>query len=118
MGHVIVDAAITIDGFWADANGASVYPRDEMKKAGLTDALAKRIGAAVWSQRSFEMADDPDWFACNYELQVPLHVVTKAPPPKHPKEACGLTFNFHRTFEEAIAEALKSSGSRDVLIIG
>ncbi len=44
--------------------------------------------------KEFAMAEDPDWFAGNYEYQVPIFVLTDMPPKKCPKETDKLTFTF------------------------
>ena len=108
---------MTIDGFWADANGRSVFPIDDLHRCGLLDSLIQRTGAVIWSQRSFDSADDPDWYACNYEYQVPI-VVVKPAPPCRPKEDCGLRFVFVEDFEAALEAAAAACGERDVMIIG
>ena len=43
----ILDVAMTIDGYWANAKGESVFPIDEMHGAGLVQLLSERAGAAV-----------------------------------------------------------------------
>lgn len=118
MVKVYVDAAVSLDGFWAGPEGASIFPVDEMHRTGLITALVERTGAVVMSRRSFEMANDPDWYACNYEYQVPIHVFADVLPRRHPREDCGLTFAFHETFLEALDAARKSAGPKDVAIIG
>jgi dihydrofolate reductase len=118
MTRVFIDSAMSIDGFWADREGKSVFPLGDMHSSGLIKALVDRTGAVIMSRRSFEMAEDPDWFAGNYELQVPIHVITDAPPTNHPKEKGGVTFSFHKHFADALAGARNSACGRDVAIIG
>jgi dihydrofolate reductase len=118
MTRVFIDSAMSIDGFWADREGQSVFPLGDMHSSGLIEALVERTGAVVMSRRSFEMAEDSDWFAGNYELQVPIHVITDAPPTKHPKEDGGVTFSFYKDFAGALAGARNSARGRDVAIIG
>jgi dihydrofolate reductase len=65
------------------------------------------------------MAEEPDWFAGNYEFQVPIFVVTEKKPKKHPVETGGLTFTFVTDgMERAIRQAKDAAGNRDVTIIG
>src|SRR5689334_21026734 len=109
MTRIFIDAAMSIDGFWADREGQSVFPLEDMHSSGLIKTLVDRTGAVVMSRRSFEMADDPDWFAGNYELQVPIHVITDAPPSKHPKEGGGVSFSFCKNFAQALAGARNSA---------
>jgi dihydrofolate reductase len=118
MARVFIDAAMSLDGFWADRDGRSVFPLDDLHSSGMLKTLVDRTGAVVMSRRSFEMASDPDWFAGNYELQVPIHVITAHPPARHPKEGGGVTFAFHDSFADALAGARNAAGGRDVAIIG
>lgn len=118
MTKVFIDSAMSIDGFWADRDRRSVFPLNDLYTSGMLQSLVARTGAVIMSRRSFEMADDPDWFAGNYELQVPLHIITDHPPARHPREGGGLTFTFHDSFPSALAGARDAAGGRDVAIIG
>jgi len=118
MGRVLIDAAMSLDGFWADAAGQSVFPVDEMHESGLIEPIARRCGAVVMSRRSFEMADDPDWYADNYELQVPIFVVTDDPPKKTPKGNDRLSFEFVADFATALTRARLAALPLDVVVIG
>ena len=70
-------------------------------------------------RNSFAMAADPDWFAGNYEYQVPIFVLTHQPPKQHPKETENLTFTFVTDgIESAIAQAKVAAGDKDVNVIG
>lgn len=70
-------------------------------------------------RNSFAMAEDPDWFAGNYEYQVPIFVLTHQPPRKHPKETDRLTFTFVTDgIESAIKQAVIAAGDKDVNVIG
>lgn len=115
---IVLDAAITVDGFWADDDGKSVFPVREMYEAGLVRELSLKTGAVIMSDRSFRMADDPDWYADNYELQAPIWVVTDHPPVQSPKTNERLSFTFVKTFAEALAGARSAAGDRDVMLIG
>lgn len=118
MTKIIIDAAMSLDGFWADPDGQSVYPIGDMHESGLVAPLAERTGAAIMSRRSFEMAEDPDWYADNYELQVPIFVVTDRPAAKPPRENGRISFSFVPCFDAALAGARAARKGRDVLIIG
>ena len=118
MSATILDVAMSIDGFWADENGVSIFPVDEMHDAGLIAPLVVRTGAVVMSRTSFNMANDPNWFADNYEFQVPIFVIGTEPPSKQPIENGRISFKFVRDFAAALAAARKSCGERDVMIIG
>ena len=118
MNKVFIDSAMSIDGLWADRDGRSVFPLDDLYRSGILKTLVDRTGAVVMSRRSFEMAKDPDWFAGNYELQVPIHVIHTPPPNRPPQEDCGVTLSFHDNFAAALAGARDPADGRDVAIIG
>ena len=64
---------------------------------------------------AFEMAGDPDSYAGQYQYQVPIFVVTRHPPAKHPKEGSGLTFTFVGDgLDSAIAQARTAAGEKQV----
>lgn len=115
---IVLDVGMSIDGFWADAEGNSVYPIEEMHNAGLIAPLISRTGAVVMSLRSFEMADDPDWFASNYEYQVPIFVVGGKTPATPPRENGRISFEFVATFAAALDAARKVCFDNDIMIIG
>ena len=115
---VVLDAAMTLDGFWADESGKSVFPVREMHEEGLVEALSSRTGAVIMSDRSFRMSADPDWYADHYELQCPIWVITDRPPATKPKENSRLTFTFLADFTEALAAARSAAVDKDVMLIG
>ncbi len=118
MNAVILDVGMSIDGFWADVDGNSVFPVEEMHDAGLIAPLVSRTGAVVMSRASFDMAEDPDWYADNYEYQVPIFVIGGNEPASRPKENGCISFEFLSTFKEALSAARNACGDRDVMIIG
>ena len=76
-------------------------------------------GAVLMGRRAFEMAVDPDSYADQYEYQVPIFVLTRHPPARHPKESSGLTFTFVGDgLDSAIAQAKASAGGRQVTVVG
>jgi dihydrofolate reductase len=109
---------MSLDGFSYDSSGTSLFPVEEMHRAGLVESLAARTGAVIMNRRSFEMADDPDWYADNYELQAPIVVLTDSPPARQPKENDRLTFQFVGDFQTALEKARALAGERDVMLIG
>jgi len=65
------------------------------------------------------MAEDPDWFADNYEYQVPIFVFTDKAPKKHPKETDRLTFTFVTDgIKSAVLQAKAAASDKNVTIIG
>ena len=65
------------------------------------------------------MAVDPDWFAGNYEYQVPIFVLTHNVQKKMPQQTDDLTFTFVTDgIQSAIHQAKTAAGDKDVNIIG
>lgn len=118
MGRMIIDAVTSLDGFCADARGKSVFPVENMHGSGMIASLVDMCGAVVMSRHTFDMVEDPDWFADNYELQVPIFVVTDAPLRRYPKENGLLSFHFVFGFAPAFELAQKAAGDKAVLAIG
>jgi dihydrofolate reductase len=62
---------------------------------------------------------DPDWYVGNYELQVPIFVVTHQPPDAQPKQDEHLTFTFVTDgVESAIVQATAAAGDKAVRVVG
>ncbi len=62
---------------------------------------------------------DPDWFADNYEFQVPIFVLTHHPPQKMPRQTERLTITFvGEGIQRAIAKAKEAAGTKNVMVIG
>ncbi len=121
MAKVILGMTMSLDGFINDRNGSvdPLYPDLEALRD--TEPLGESIqntGAVVLGWHVYAMAEDPDWFAGNYEYQVPLFVVTRAVPARHPKEAGGVTFTFVTDgIESAVRQARVAAGDKDVNVI-
>jgi hypothetical protein len=43
------------------------------------DALIDETGPVLMGRRTFEMAEDPDWYVANYEFQVRLRADPRSP---------------------------------------
>ena len=70
-------------------------------------------------RRTYDMTDDPDAYADNYEFQVPIFVLTHHPPAKHPKENDNLSITFVTDgIESAVRMAKAAAGERDVVVLG
>ncbi len=122
MGKVILGMTMSLDGFINDRNGRveALYPdlvawrETEPGKESI-----QNTGAVVMGKHSFEMAQDPDWFAGNYEYQVPILVLTHKIPTKIPKQTEDLTFTFVTDgIESAVRQAKAAAGDKDVNVIG
>jgi len=122
MGKVILGMTVSLDGFINDRNGsvAALYPDlAAWRETELGRESIRDTGAVVMGRNSFAMSEDPDWFAGNYEYQVPIFVLTHQPPLKKPKETDKLTFTFVTDgVHTAIAQAKAAAGDKDVNIIG
>jgi dihydrofolate reductase len=122
MGKVVLGMTMSLDGFINDRSSrvGALYP--DLVALRDTEPLSESIrntGAVVMGRNSFAMSEDPDWFAGNYEYQVPIFVLTHQPPKKHPKETDTLTFTFVTNgIESAIQQAKAAAGDKDVNIIG
>lgn len=122
MGKVILGVTISLDGFAEDINGSvnTLYPDlDTLLETEYFKESVLTTGSVVMSKKEYEMADDPDLYANNYEYQVPIFVFTDKKPEKHPKETDELTFTFITDgVEEAVLQAKAAAGDKDVNIIG
>ena len=79
----------------------------------------QNTGAVVMGWKAFAMADDPDFYASDYEFQVPIFVLTHAVPKRQPKETDQLTFTFVTDgIENAIGQAKAAAGDKEVAVIG
>ena len=122
MGKVVLGMTMSLDGFINDRNGSveALYP--DLAALRDTEPLSESIrntGAVVMGRNSFAMSENPDWFAGNYEYQVPIFVLTHQAPKKMPKQTDELTFTFVTDgIESAVAQAKAAAGDRDVNIIG
>ena len=122
MSKVIAGMTISVDGFVNDSSGsisllysdfASFINSEPMRES------MKKTGAVVMGRNAFAMAEEPDWYAGNYEFQVPIFVVTHQIPDKHPRETDKLSFTFVLDgVESAITQAKSAAGDKDVTVIG
>ena len=122
MAKVILGMTISRDGFINDRSGGvdALYPDlDALRDTEPLRESMQNTGAVVMGKNSYAMAEDPDWFAENYEYQVPIFVLTNHVPKKRPKETDQLTFTFVTDgLESAILQAKEAAGDKDVTIIG
>lgn len=113
---------MSLDGFINDRSGSveALYPDLAIwRESELGSESIQNTGAVVMGRNSFAMAEDPDWFAGNYEYQVPIFVLTHQHPKRHPKETDDLTFTFVTNgIESAIRQAQIAAGDQDVNVIG
>ena len=119
MAKVSFGMIVSLDGFVSDRHGKldklykSFKPNDE-----INEVMAK-TGAVVMGRRTYDMADDPDAYADNYEFQVPIFVLTHHPPAKHPKENDNLSITFVTDgIESAVRMAKGAAGEQEVVVLG
>src|SRR5262245_16511404 len=121
MGKVVGGMTHSLDGFVSDSQGDVGRLDPDLGDLRYTEMLQEEIrttGAVVLGRNSYNMVD-PDWFADNYEFQVPIFVVTHHVPAKKPKETKALTITFVIDgVETAIAKAKAAAGDKDVVLIG
>jgi len=122
MGKVILGATISLDGFINDRSGSvdALYPDlADWRETEPGKESIQNTGAVVMGKNAYAMSEASDWFAGNYEYQVPIFVLTHHIPKKKPKETDQLTFTFVTDgLESAIQQAKAAAGDKDVNIIG
>ena len=121
MGKVILGFTMSLDGFINDREGSveSLYPDlDTLRYDKPLQDSIKNTGAVVMGRKTYAMGD-PDSYAGNYEFQVPIFVISRTIPKKHPKQTDKLTFTFVTDgIESAIKQAKMAAGDKDVSIVG
>ena len=122
MGKVILGLTISLDGFAEDITGSvrNLYPDlDTLRDTEVLKESILSTGSVVMSKKEFDMPEDPDSLADNYEYQVPIFVFTDKAPGKHPKETDRITFTFVTDgIESAVRQAKAAAGDKNVTIIG
>jgi dihydrofolate reductase len=94
---IVAGMTMSLHGFVNDARGgveALYHDLADWRNTEQGKASIAATGAVLMGRRTFEMAGDPDSYAGQYEYQVPIFVLTRHPPARHPKEGSGLTFTF------------------------
>ncbi|MFC6622395.1 dihydrofolate reductase family protein [Novosphingobium panipatense] len=114
MGRLIVDAASSLDGFWADAGGRNVLSTADLDGSGLSGRLEMACGAIVMSRRSYELPGDVGWMAEAYPPGTPVFVVSETAPAA----PSGDNFRFMPDYAAAFAAAQDAAGDRPVLVVG
>ena len=121
MKRLIAGTTISLDGFTADANGSPGALYADFAELQQSEAMqeAYRTTGAVMGRRSFDMAEDPDSYADDYEFRTPLIIVTSKPPAKHPREGNGVSIIFATNgVADAVRHAKAAAGGRDVTCVG
>ncbi len=113
MAKVILGTTMSLDGFINDLEGSleRLYPDLEaMQDYGPLKESIENTGATIMGRRAFDMAEDPDWYAGNYEYQMPIFVATHHVPERMTKEQGNLTFTFVTDGIESTIEKAKAAG--------
>lgn len=122
MGKVILGVTISLDGFAEDIDGSvsKLYPDlDTLRETEVLKESILMTGSVVMSKKEYEMADDPDLFAHNYEYHVPIFVFTDKKPEKHPKETDKMSFTFITGgVKNAVMQAKAAASDKHVTVIG
>jgi dihydrofolate reductase len=122
MSRIVAGMTMSLDGFVHDTRGstAALYPDlVDWRHEARGKASIAATGAVLMGRKTFEMAGDPDSYAGEYEYQVPIFVVTRCPPAKHPKEGSGLTFTFVGDgLDSAIRQSKAAAGDKQVTVVG
>ena len=117
MSTVLLDMAMSLDGFAADEAGCSVYPVQELQGTAALRQMIAATGAVVMGRNAYEMAKGD---FTGYEYQVPLFVLTHKAPHRVAKgENASLSFTFvTQGVARAIALAKQAAGTKRVTVIG
>ena len=122
MSRVIAGMTMSLDGFIADRERQIGMLYSDFDTYAASDSLTtatEETGAVLMGRRTFDMAEDPDSYAASYEFQVPIFVVTHAPPTVHPKGNDRLTITFVTDgIEPALALAVDAAGDKAVTVVG
>lgn len=114
MGRLIVDAASSLDGYWADVRGRNVFDASELQGAGLSGRVSGRYGAVVMSRRSFESSANSDWIAEAYPAETPIFVVSDQVLAFSGQRQVRVM----RAYSEAFRAAQIAAGDGAVLVVG
>ena len=121
MARVIAGMTTSLDGFVADREGSAgrLYPDlADLRDTPYMRSAIERTGAVLMGRRTFEMGD-PDSYVGEYEFQVPIFVVTHAPPSIPPKQDEHLTFTFVTDgVASALDQAKAAAGDKEVTVVG
>lgn len=117
MSEVILDMAMSLDGFAVDRDGDSLFPTEELKGTLALAEMVASTGAVIMDQSFY---DEFDHDFTNYAYQVPVFVVTENPTHYITKgQNSKLKFNF---ITDGIFHAIKMARSaakkKNVVIVG
>lgn len=102
MSEVLLDMAMSLDGFSVDRMGHSLYPTHQLKGTPTLYDMIETTGAIVMDQETYDLADND---FSSFAYQVPIFIVTDRQPDTIAKgENQHLKFKF---VTDGIAHAVK-----------
>jgi len=121
MGNVILDMAISLDGFIVGANDEdgglhNWYFAPAPKSAAVIEELIHTSGAIVMGRRAYDMGDRYDGYVDN-PYKVPHFVLTHRVPQQAAKGETSFTF-VTEGIESILKQAKAAAGDKDVVIGG
>ncbi len=124
MTKLIGGMTISLDGYVAgpggDADIGALYSDHDTLMA--SDVMREQLaetGAALMGRRMFDMAEDPDSYAVDYEFQCPIVVVTHEAPAHVPARNDRLFIEFATDgLPAAVDRAKELAGDRAVTVLG
>lgn len=122
MAKVLFFMTMSLDGYVNDVRGnvGQLYPDlDALGRTDLIQDVIKNTGAVIMGKRTYEMSEDPDWYAANYEFKVPIFVVSAHVPARLPLQTDDMTFTFVTDgLDSAVRQAKAAAGDRQVTVVG
>ncbi len=119
MSKVCLSMSMSLDGFINDRDGSEQLYEGDYDASELLEGMIRATGAVLMGRNAFAMSGDPDWYADNYEYQVPIFVMTKEPPEEVPKQNDQITFTFVTDgIESAVQQAKAAAGGKQVTVVG
>jgi dihydrofolate reductase len=119
MSKVSLSITMSLDGFIRRADGHEDLYEGSYDASELLEELIRDTGAVLMGRNAFEMSGNPDWYADNYEYQVPIFVITHDAPSAPPKQNDRLTFTFVTDgLRSGVEQAKLAAGDRQVTVIG
>lgn len=122
MTKLIGGMTISLDGFVAlpDGDIGPLYSDFDtlMGSEGFAEQQAE-TGSALMGRRFFDMAEDPDGYAVDYEFQCPIVVVTHEAPSRQPARNDVLFIEFATAgLPAAVERAKELAGDKAVTVLG
>lgn len=113
---------MSLDGFINDLNGRaqSLSPDfEELRETASFEEMIENTGAVIMGRSTYEMMNPFLWVNDDYEFQLPLFILTHAPPEKYPEGNDKLSLTFVTDgIESAISQAKEVAGDKMVQVIG